>query len=71
MVDINPEDIERGSVEWSCCSGYLRITANAMQFKSLQKSKGKPVVSFSTGVIVSKLRKKLMLTRRPQNLRTY
>jgi TonB-linked outer membrane protein, SusC/RagA family len=68
MADINPADIERVEVLNGAAAAAIygsRANAGVVQIFTKRGSTGAPTVSFSTGVIVSELRKKLEVNQAP------
>ncbi|MDF2192574.1 SusC/RagA family TonB-linked outer membrane protein [Paraflavitalea sp. CAU 1676] len=68
MADINPADIERVEVLNGAAAAAIygsRANAGVVQIFTKRGSSGAPVVSFSTGLLVSELRKKLDVNQAP------
>lgn len=68
MADINPADIERVEVLNGAAAAAIygsRANAGVVQIFTKRGSTGAPVVSFSTGILVSELRKKLDVNQAP------
>ncbi|WP_207510738.1 SusC/RagA family TonB-linked outer membrane protein [Longitalea luteola] len=68
MVDINPADIERIEVLNGAAASAIygsRANNGVIQIFTKRGSTGAPVVSFSTGVMMSELRKKLEVNQAP------
>lgn len=68
MADINPADIERVEVLNGAAAAAIygsRANAGVVQIFTKRGSTGAPVVSFSTGLMVSSLRKKLDVNQAP------
>ena len=68
MVDINPSDIERIEVLNGAAAAAIygsRANAGVVQIFTKRGKTGAPVVSVSTGFMVSKLRKKLDVNQSP------
>lgn len=68
MVDINPDDIERIEVLNGAAAAAIygsRANAGVVQIFTKRGSAGAPVVSFSTNLMVSQLRKKLPVNQAP------
>jgi len=68
MVDINPADIERIEVLNGAAAAAIygsRANAGVVQIFTKKGINGKPVVSFSTSVIFSSLRKSVEVNRSP------
>ncbi|WP_316833949.1 SusC/RagA family TonB-linked outer membrane protein [Pedobacter nutrimenti] len=68
MVDINPNDIERIEVLNGAAAAAIygsRANSGVVQIFTKRGVSGKPVVSFSTSLIVSKLRKQVEVNQSP------
>lgn len=68
MVDINPDDIERVEVLNGAAAAAIygsRANAGVIQIFTKKGVKGTPVVSFTTSIITSSLRKKLDVNEAP------
>ncbi len=68
MADINPADIERVEVLNGAAAAAIygsRANAGVVQIFTKRGSTGAPVVSFSTGILISELRKKLDVNQAP------
>lgn len=68
MVDINPADIERIEVLNGAAAAAIygsRANAGVIQIFTKRGTSGKPTVSFSTGITVSQLRKRLDVNEAP------
>lgn len=68
LADINPSDIERIEVLNGAAAAAIygsRANAGVVQIFTKRGSSGAPVVSFSTNVIVSQLRKSVEVNRAP------
>ncbi len=68
LADINPADIERIEVLNGAAAAAIygsRANAGVVQIFTKRGSTGTPVVSFSTSVLVSKLRKSVEVNRSP------
>ncbi|HYJ37948.1 MAG TPA: SusC/RagA family TonB-linked outer membrane protein [Chitinophagaceae bacterium] len=67
-LDINPDDIERVEVLNGAAAAAIygsRANAGVVQIFTKKGTRGAPVISVSTGIIVSKLRKKLEVNQAP------
>src|SRR5215218_1955982 len=68
LVDINPADIERIEVLNGAAAAAIygsRANAGVVQIFTKRGSSGAPVVSFSTGIMVNQLRKKIEVNQSP------
>ncbi len=68
MVDINPADIERIEVLNGAAASAIygsRANTGVIQIFTKRGSTGAPVVNFTTGVMMSELRKKLDVNQAP------
>lgn len=68
MADINPADIERVEVLNGAAAAAIygsRANAGVVQIFTKRGSSGAPTVNFSTGIMVSELRKKLDVNQAP------
>ena len=68
LADINPADIDRIEVLNGAAAAAIygsRANAGVVQIFTKRGSSGAPVISFSTSVIVSKLRKKVEVNQSP------
>jgi TonB-linked SusC/RagA family outer membrane protein len=68
MVDINPADIERVEVLNGAAAAAIygsRANAGVIQIFTKRGSAGAPVINFSTGIMMSELRKKLDVNQAP------
>jgi TonB-linked SusC/RagA family outer membrane protein len=68
MVDINPADIERIEVLNGAAASAIygsRANTGVIQIFTKRGSSGAPVINFSTGIMMSELRKKLDVNQSP------